>query len=250
MILTVFVFLLILLLLVLVHEFGHFVVAKKLGIKVEEFGFGFPPRIFSKRIGETLYSINLLPVGGFVKLYGEDEAGAGRLSLPVSSSKYNVSSEKEKIHNTKYIPHATDLERAFFARPARQRAVIVLAGVVMNVLLAVVIYYVFLFISNFKTDVPLLSEHSFFLVNQERRSEVVVVGVAKNSPAENSRITPYSKILAANGAEISSLDQFINITQSKKGEKMVLALQEIVTGKKYEATVIPRVAPPKNHVTL
>ncbi len=63
--------------LVLIHELGHFLVAKKLGIKVEEFGFGFPPKVFGKKIGETIYSINLLPVGGFVKLYGEDAAGGG-----------------------------------------------------------------------------------------------------------------------------------------------------------------------------
>ena len=72
MLLTILVFIIILSVLVLVHELGHFLVAKKLGIKVEEFGFGFPPRVFAKKIGETLYSINLLPIGGFVKLYGEE----------------------------------------------------------------------------------------------------------------------------------------------------------------------------------
>jgi len=60
--------------LVLVHEAGHFFVAKLFGIKVEEFGFGLPPRIFGKKFGETIYSLNWLPIGGFVKLYGEDEA--------------------------------------------------------------------------------------------------------------------------------------------------------------------------------
>ena len=59
-------------LLILIHEFGHFVVAKLSGILVEEFGFGFPPRIFAKKIGETVYSINLLPFGGFVKMFGEN----------------------------------------------------------------------------------------------------------------------------------------------------------------------------------
>jgi len=58
--------------LVLIHEFGHFIAAKKMGIYVEEFGLGIPPRIFGKRIGETIYSINLLPFGGFVRLRGED----------------------------------------------------------------------------------------------------------------------------------------------------------------------------------
>ncbi|MFH1392455.1 MAG: site-2 protease family protein [bacterium] len=67
MFLTIIIFILILGLLVFVHEFGHFIVAKKNGVQVEEFGFGFPPRIFSKRIKGTVYSINLIPLGGFVK---------------------------------------------------------------------------------------------------------------------------------------------------------------------------------------
>jgi regulator of sigma E protease len=70
MILTILVFLLILSVLVLIHEGGHFFMAKKFGIKVEEFGFGYPPKMFSIKRGETEYSINWLPIGGFVKLYG------------------------------------------------------------------------------------------------------------------------------------------------------------------------------------
>ncbi|PIZ67967.1 RIP metalloprotease RseP [Candidatus Roizmanbacteria bacterium CG_4_10_14_0_2_um_filter_36_35] len=68
----ILIFILTLALLVLVHEFGHFLAAKKNGVRVEEFGFGLPPRIFGIKKGETLYSINLLPFGGFVKLYGEE----------------------------------------------------------------------------------------------------------------------------------------------------------------------------------
>ena len=54
------------------HDLGHFAVAKKLGIKVTEFGFGFPPRIWGFKRGETLYSINIIPLGGFVKMVGEE----------------------------------------------------------------------------------------------------------------------------------------------------------------------------------
>lgn len=57
---------------ILIHEAGHFFVAKYFGLKVEEFGFGFPPRLFAKRYGETEYSVNWLPFGGFVKIFGED----------------------------------------------------------------------------------------------------------------------------------------------------------------------------------
>ncbi len=62
-----------LIVLMVLHELGHFLVAKKFGVKVEEFGVGIPPRIFGKKIGETVYSLNLLPIGAFVKIYGEDE---------------------------------------------------------------------------------------------------------------------------------------------------------------------------------
>ncbi|HMB17442.1 MAG TPA: site-2 protease family protein, partial [Candidatus Paceibacterota bacterium] len=58
--------------LILVHELGHFFAAKIFGVKVKEFGLGYPPRIFSKKYGETEYSINALPFGGFVKIHGED----------------------------------------------------------------------------------------------------------------------------------------------------------------------------------
>ena len=73
MILTIITFLIVLSILVLVHEAGHFLLAKKFGIRVEEFGFGLPPRALSIKRGKTIYSINWLPIGGFVKLYGEDE---------------------------------------------------------------------------------------------------------------------------------------------------------------------------------
>src|SRR3989338_561488 len=75
---TIIIFILILGLLVFVHELGHFLVAKKTGMQVEEFGFGFPPRMFGIKKGETTYSINWIPFGGFVKIYGEDGLAAGQ----------------------------------------------------------------------------------------------------------------------------------------------------------------------------
>ena len=108
---TIGVFILVLTILVLVHELGHFLVAKRLGIKVEEFGFGFPPRVIGKKVGETIYSINLLPVGGFVKLFGEDNAGGGSIQQ-------------------KDATPVGEISRAFFARPLWQRMAVVVAGVV------------------------------------------------------------------------------------------------------------------------
>jgi regulator of sigma E protease len=73
MLITIVAFLAVLILLVLVHECGHFFTARATGVRVEEFGIGFPPRLFSIKRGETRYSINLLPLGGFVKLAGEED---------------------------------------------------------------------------------------------------------------------------------------------------------------------------------
>lgn len=71
MILTILVAFVSLIALMVIHEFGHFVLAKKFGAKVEEFGVGYPPRLFGKKIGETIYSLNLIPFGAFVKVHGE-----------------------------------------------------------------------------------------------------------------------------------------------------------------------------------
>src|SRR5476651_2309386 len=64
-------------LLVILHELGHFVVARRGGVDVEEFGIGFPPRIWGKKVLGTFYSVNLLPLGGFVRLKGEDGEATG-----------------------------------------------------------------------------------------------------------------------------------------------------------------------------
>lgn len=108
---SIFVFILVLSILVLVHEFGHYIVAKKSGIWVEEFGFGIPPRIYGKKIGETIWSINLLPFGGFVRLHGENTQDG-----------------------------ITDPERAFLNKSKLKRTAVVTAGVVMNFILAIVAF--------------------------------------------------------------------------------------------------------------
>lgn len=73
--LTILLFLVIFSFLILIHELGHFMAAKRAGVKVEEFGMGLPPRIWGIKKGETLYSINWIPFGGFVRMLGEDGGG-------------------------------------------------------------------------------------------------------------------------------------------------------------------------------
>jgi len=72
-VIMIFIFIAMLAVLILVHEFGHFIAAKRSDVKVEEFGIGFPPKLASIKKGETVYSLNLVPLGGFVKLLGEED---------------------------------------------------------------------------------------------------------------------------------------------------------------------------------
>lgn len=101
--------------LIIVHELGHFLAAKGFKVKVEEFGFGFPPKIWGKQKGETTYSVNLLPFGGFVRIFGEDS------TEPLG-------------------------ERSFTGQSIWRRSVMVLAGVFMNVVLGwLILSVVFMF---------------------------------------------------------------------------------------------------------
>jgi len=231
MIITILVFLLLLSVLVLIHEAGHFFVAKKFGIKVEEFGFGFPPRMFSYKRGETIYSLNWLPIGGFVKLYGEDEAGGGKIRI-----------SKSEIRN--------DKDRAFFARTAWQRALVLVAGVVMNAVLAVVIFYIFLGISGFKTDLPLLSDYKFFGVNQTNTQEVVISAIAKNSPAEKQGLKSTTKVIAVNGWKITDTKKFIDIVNLNKGKEIEITWSSLQTNDVHKTKITPRLSPPKSEGAL
>jgi regulator of sigma E protease len=231
MILDLLVFLLILSVLVLIHEAGHFFVAKKFGIKVEEFGYGLPPRAWGKKIGETIYSINWLPIGGFVKLYGEDDAGGGSIA-----GKHDHTNVKEK-------------SRAFFARSVSQRALVVAAGVIMNVVLAVVIYYLFMGISGFKTELPLIGEHKFFAVNQTDKSEIIISDVFKDSPAEQAGVRPMSKVVSLNGKSVT-VDEFPDVIAANKGKQITLTWQDVRTNEQDTVTLTPRTDPPKNQGAL
>lgn len=238
MLLTLVVFLLILSVLVLIHEAGHYFVAKKFGIKVEEFGFGFPltPPIWQKKIGETVYSFYPVLIGGFVKLYGEDDAGAGRIDL------------KKKKEESQ--AHKEDEKRAFYNRPLWQRTLVIVAGVVMNALLAAVIYYVFLFMGNFQTELPLIGQHTFFGVNQQVKTQVMISEVSKNSPAAKAGLKPFSTIESLNGTKPTDLAVFSKTIKENIGKPVSIAWKDEKTGKRYQANITPRVNAPKNEGAL
>lgn len=227
---AILIFGLILVILVLIHEFGHFIVAKKLGIKVEEFGFGFPPRAWGKKFGETLYSVNWLPIGGFVRLHGEDEAGSGR-----------IGTSKKQTY---------DLKRAFFARPPGQRAAVAVAGVVMNVLLAIVIYYVFLSMSGFETTVPKLAEHRFVGASQSEEINVLITAVAPGSPAEKAGIDRVVRIVSLDGVEIDDINVFVDAVKERSGEEITLLVENPDGSARETVALVPRVNPPEGEGAL
>src|SRR3989344_5235474 len=111
---NILIFLIILLVLVIVHEFGHFFAAKKFGIRVDEFGFGFPPKLFGVKKGETEYTFNLLPIGGFVKIFGENP-------------------DEENINGP-------DKDRSFINKPRWKQSVVLYAGVFANFVLAFLLF--------------------------------------------------------------------------------------------------------------
>jgi len=205
MITTILAFIIVLSILVLIHELGHFLVAKKLGIKVEEFGFGFPPRLFGIKKGETLYSINLLPVGGFVKLYGEDAAGGGSIKSKGESGKGKV-----------------NIGRAFYARPIWQRFAVVVAGVVMNFVLAVVIIS-YLFGSQ---GVALPTEH------------IRITDVLPNSPAALAQLQKDDEILTVNGTSIKTTNEFIELIKKNLDKEVTLTIKS--DGKTRDTVLTPR----------
>ena len=174
---AVLLFVLILLILVVVHEFGHFIVAKLTKMRVDEFAFGFPPRIFSKKIGETTYAVNALPLGGYVSIWGE-----------------NGSDEDTKAHGAATHP------RAFGNRPWWAQLLVLVAGVTMNMLLAL---FIFIYISygsiTIRADDPVFG-------SRIKNASILVTDVSKDSPARMAGIVPGSTILSVtNGNSTAKL---------------------------------------------
>ena len=132
--------------LMVLHELGHFLMAKKFGVEVEEFGIGYPPRIFGKKIKGTIYSLNLLPFGAFVKITGEEER--------IESS------------------------RSFSQKPIWQRSLIILGGVVSFWLIAIIILSSVAFFWGLPTSIPDDWEDNM------SRVEIMAVQIIDDSPAQ------------------------------------------------------------------
>lgn len=208
MLLTAITFFLILSILVFIHELGHFLVARIIGVDVEEFGFGLPPRIFGKKFGNTIYSINWLPIGGFVRLAGEDE---------------REESQKSKVEGQKHL---------FWARSKKERACILLAGVVMNFVLAVGI-----------------TTYLLHAGVKEPSGRVHVEKVDPGSPAQLAGLIPGDIVVSARVSmandppfTISIPRELIYFTNVHGGERITVEL--LRKGQMVEAAIIPRKDPP------
>jgi len=161
---SVIIFIIALAILILVHEFGHFIVAKKLGIRVDEFGLGLPPRLWGKKIGETLYSFNWIPFGGFVKIFGEDP-------------------HDEEIT-------AENKTRSFYYKPKWVQASVLSAGVIFNIIFAWLLIS-FGFMLGFPAPVDYVSGVS------AQNPQVVIVQVMPDSPASRGGLRTGDTLLFA-----------------------------------------------------
>lgn len=206
---TVIVFVLILSVLVMLHEFGHFIMAKRAKMGVEEFGFGLPPRIWGKKFKGTIYSINWLPFGGFVRLVGEDATDESR-----------------------------NAKNSFQAKSLKERMYVVLAGVTMNFLLAVVIFYVVIFALGFKVNLPLLIDHKFKFVEQSK--QVLVSDVVPGGIAQQAGIKAGDSIVGANGQKLAAIEDLQKVVRSSDGREVRLQVENPVNNQLKDVTVTPK----------
>jgi len=219
MLLSIIVFILILGLLIFSHEFGHFISAKKVGMKVEEFGFGFPPRLFAFKKGETLYSLNLIPLGGFVRIYGEQRPAESKLLKKIS----------KKLH-----------ERAFYNKPIWQRAIVLIMGVAMNLVLAAVVL-------SFVHGIGMPTIIDKEVEPSAKNIQIQIVGVAPNSPAEQAGLKIGDSIdelkVKSQKLKVSEVEEVQKFVAGHTGEKVILNIQR--GNKVLEKTLMPRISPPE-----
>ena len=222
MILTIVTFFAVLGILVLVHEFGHFMTARKFGVKVEEFGLGLPPRMFgffkndqnrwqavglkakSAVVPKTLWSLNWIPLGGFVKIKGEE----GGDTTDVTS---------------------------FVSKPVWQRIVIISAGVSMNVVLAVVLFSIGLAIGS-----PQVVETAKISpLARVTDIQVRVAEVLPGSPAEAAGLKVADSVVRVDTKPIDSIDQLQALVAAQVGTTVTLVVNR--TGQEITTAVTPRV---------
>lgn len=184
---TTIIFLIVLAVLIFVHELGHFLLARAFGIRVDEFALGFGPRIIGtkrKAEGDTEYAINLIPFGGYVKIYGEDNH--------VSQGGAEVASDNGDSRSGNLT--VIDQARSFVYKPRWAQAIVLFAGVAFNLLFAWL-----LMIGMYATGVAASVDDYVKYADRVTDYRVVVTEVAPNSPAEAANIKPGDVIKEVGG---------------------------------------------------
>lgn len=213
MIVTTLAFIFVFGLLVFVHELGHFLTARLFKVKVLEFAFGFPPRLWSKKRKNTEYSINAIPIGGYVRLLGED---------------WQVTKGKDNLMNKK----------------AWQKVIIMVAGVFMNFLLAWVLLTGF-YIFGGMPIIPKSWEHKGIENNQK----VYVIEVASDKVAGKAGIENGDLLLSVNGERVYRHQESMGVIDKSilAGKEIPIKLTLERNGKTFEKSIVAYV---ENGVTL
>jgi len=191
--------------LIILHELGHYLTAKKFGVKVEEFGLGLPPRLYGKKIGETIWSLNWIPIGGFVRMQGE------------------VIDQKQKEGERILAKQDPYKNRSFNAKPVWQRMLIVVAGCLFFWLIAILIF-VSIFIVG--TSVA-IDDYEI-----EPNAIVQITKVVEGSPAELARIKIgdiIQKIRIDNNEyneiKVNKKSDVINFIQENPGQNVAIYIK-------------------------
>lgn len=206
---SIVIFIITIAILIIAHEFGHFIAAKRAGIRVDEFGIGFPPRLFSWRRGETLYSVNAIPFGGFVKIFGEDG---------------------EELNSA-------DVGRQFVSKSKLTQARVIVAGVAFNFLVGWL-----LFSAAFIMGLPMgVSEIPAGAAVKDRH--VLIAYVEEGTPAHTAGLETgdiLRTLTTASGETLSSdtLNGFKDFIAARAGEPLTVRYER--DGKEKELTITPR----------
>src|SRR3990167_1933157 len=213
--------------LMIIHEFGHFVIAKKFGVKVEEFGIGYPPRIFGKKFGETLYSINLLQLGAFVKIHGEEGLDA-RASREAGAPVLGV-----------------DDYRSFSNLVIWKRVLIIIGGVAAFWIASIILFSVVFAIG---ADIPVGDQDIAGLTN----TRVQIISVAENSPAKDAGLEAGDVVLSFKlkdeEIKIDKIKDIQDFTKENAGKQITLVVER--QGKIIETLLTPRVQAPQDQGAL
>ena len=228
-------------LLVLVHELGHFMVAKLTGMRVDEFAIGFGPKLWSRKYGETLYAIRAVPLGGFNRIAGMDYEIIERMGNEAEEKaddggresgwrRYIPSVNRE---NVVMVPDDEGAgERAYFRRPIWARMLMVLAGSFMNFILPLFIFFGIFYFSGVATPSP----------------EPVIGAVMAEKPAAMAGLMKGDRILTIDGSEVTKWDDISRSIQGAEGKPFKLTYQR--DGEVRSTTLIPEEEPDSKRVII